>query len=422
MRNKKIGIIGLGYVGLPVAIAFSKKYKVIGYDINQNRINNLSKFTDSTNEVSETILKNALSNNLLITNHINDLSTCNVYIITVPTPIDANKNPDLTALIKATSSVGDLISENDIIIYESTVFPGCTDEVCVPILEKKSNLTYNKDFFCGYSPERINPGDKKHTIENVVKVVSGSTPKITKVIDKLYSSVISAGTYVTSSIRIAEAAKVIENAQRDINIAFINELAIIFNKIKLDTNEVLDAASTKWNFLNFRPGLVGGHCIGVDPYYLAYKARNAGYIPEIILAGRKVNDSVGMFVANQVIEEMKNKNLSLDKSRVLILGFSFKENCPDHRNTRVVDIVNQLVNQKLKYDVFDSVVDKESVYNDYKINMIDNLKDKAYDAIILAVSHEKFKKINLKNLLKNSDSIIYDVKGFLEKKSNIIRL
>ena len=294
--------------------------------------------------------------------------------------------------------------------------------MCVPILEKKSNLTYNKDFFCGYSPERINPGDKKHTIENVIKVVSGSTPQITKVIDKLYSSVITAGTYVTSSIKIAEAAKVIENAQRDINIAFINELAIIFNKIKLDTNEVLDAASSKWNFLNFRPGLVGGHCIGVDPYYLAYKAKNEGYVPEMILAGRKVNDSVGMFVANQVIEEMKNKNLTLEKSRVLILGFAFKENCPDHRNTRVIDIINELVNQKLNYDVYDPVVDKESVYNDYKINMIDNLKDKDYDAIIVAVSHEKFKKINLINLVKSSDSIIYDVKGFLEKKSNIIRL
>ena len=284
MRNKKIGIIGLGYVGLPVAIAFSKKYKVIGYDINLNRINSLSNYTDSTNEITDTILKKALSNNLSITNYINDLSTCNVYIITVPTPIDANKNPDLTALISATSSVGDLIVENDIIIYESTVYPGCTEELCVPILEKKSNLTYNKDFFCGYSPERINPGDKKHTIENVIKVVSGSTPQITKVIDKLYSSVITAGTYVTSSIKIAEAAKVIENAQRDINIAFINELAIIFNKIKLDTNEVLDAASSKWNFLNFRPGLVGGHCIGVDPYYLAYKAKNEGYVPEMILA------------------------------------------------------------------------------------------------------------------------------------------
>tara|TARA_X000000950_G_C13867822_1_gene641571 strand:- start:496 stop:1764 length:1269 start_codon:yes stop_codon:yes gene_type:complete len=422
MRNKKIGIIGLGYVGLPVAIAFSKKYKVIGYDINLNRINSLSNYTDSTNEITDTILKKALSNNLSITNYINDLSTCNVYIITVPTPIDANKNPDLTALISATSSVGDLIVENDIIIYESTVYPGCTEELCVPILEKKSNLTYNKDFFCGYSPERINPGDKKHTIENVIKVVSGSTPQITKVIDKLYSSVITAGTYVTSSIKIAEAAKVIENAQRDINIAFINELAIIFNKIKLDTNEVLDAASSKWNFLNFRPGLVGGHCIGVDPYYLAYKAKNEGYVPEMILAGRKVNDSVGMFVANQVIEEMKNKNLTLEKSRVLILGFAFKENCPDHRNTRVIDIINELVNQKLNYDVYDPVVDKESVYNDYKINMIDNLKDKDYDAIIVAVSHEKFKKINLINLVKSSDSIIYDVKGFLEKKSNIIRL
>ncbi len=392
MRNKKIGIIGLGYVGLPVAIAFSKKYKVIGYDINLNRINSLSNYTDSTNEITDTILKKALSNNLSITNYINDLSTCNVYIITVPTPIDANKNPDLTALISATSSVGDLIVENDIIIYESTVYPGCTEELCVPILEKKSNLTYNKDFFCGYSPERINPGDKKHTIENVIKVVSGSTPQITKVIDKLYSSVITAGTYVTSSIKIAEAAKVIENAQRDINIAFINELAIIFNKIKLDTNEVLDAASSKWNFLNFRPGLVGGHCIGVDPYYLAYKAKNEGYVPEMILAGRKVNDSVGMFVANQVIEEMKNKNLTLEKSRVLILGFAFKENCPDHRNTRVIDIINELVNQKLNYDVYDPVVDKESVYNDYKINMIDNLKDKDYDAIIVAVSHEKIQE------------------------------
>ena len=309
MKKTKIAVIGLGYVGLPVSIAFSRKYKVMGYDINPNRIESLNKFIDSTLEVSTTKLRKALNNNLSITSTINDLKECNIYIITVPTPINSDNTPDLSYLVDATKSVGKILSNNDIVIYESTVYPGCTEEICVPILKKYSKLEYNKNFYCGYSPERINPGDKKHTIEKIVKVISGSTEEAAKKIDKLYSSVIDAGTYVAKSIKIAEAAKVIENTQRDINIAFINELAIIFNKMKIDTNDVLDAALTKWNFLDFKPGLVGGHCIGVDPYYLAYKSKKEGYNPEIILAGRKVNNSIGKFIVNEVVGDMNKRNL-----------------------------------------------------------------------------------------------------------------
>jgi UDP-N-acetyl-D-galactosamine dehydrogenase len=415
MKKIKIGTIGLGYVGLPVSIAFSKKYKVVGYDINLARTTSLNNFIDSTQEISKIKLKTALRKNLSITNDIEKLRDCNIYIITVPTPINLDKTPDLSALLDATKSVGKILSRNDIVIYESTVYPGCTEEMCVPILEFHSKLIYNKSFFCGYSPERINPGDKKHTIEKIVKVVSGSTPSVTKLIDKLYSSVIDAGTYVAKSIKIAEAAKVIENSQRDINIAFINELAIIFNRMNIDTNDVLDAASTKWNFLNFRPGLVGGHCIGVDPYYLAYKAEKEGYSPEIILAGRKVNDYVGEFVANQVIDEMKKRNLFSNPS-VLVMGVTFKENCPDFRNTKVIDILLELKKNKLNLDIYDPLVDKESFKKQHNLVVHNTLPNKKYHAIILAVAHDEFKCVDFESLQESSKTVVYDVKGFLEKK------
>ena len=415
MKKIKIGIIGLGYVGLPVSIAFSKKYKVVGYDINLARTTSLNNFVDSTHEISKIKLKTALRKNLSITNDIEKLRECNIYIITVPTPINSDKTPDLSALLNATKSVGKILSRNDIVIYESTVYPGCTEEMCVPILEFHSKLIYNKSFYCGYSPERINPGDKKHTIEKIVKVVSGSTPSITKLIDKLYSSIIDAGTYVAKSIKIAEAAKVIENSQRDINIAFINELAIIFNRMNIDTNDVLDAASTKWNFLNFRPGLVGGHCIGVDPYYLAFKAKKEGHSPEIILAGRKVNDYVGEFIANQVIDEMKKRNLLL-KPDVLVMGVTFKENCPDFRNTKVIDILSVLKKNNLRLDIFDPLVDKESFKKQHNLIVHNTLPNKKYNAIILAVAHNEFKLVDVESLKKSGKAVVYDVKGFLEKK------
>lgn len=417
MKKTKIAVIGLGYVGLPVSIAFSRKYKVMGYDINPNRIESLNKFIDSTLEVSTTKLRKALNNNLSITSTINDLKECNIYIITVPTPINSDNTPDLSYLVDATKSVGKILSNNDIVIYESTVYPGCTEEICVPILKKYSKLEYNKNFYCGYSPERINPGDKKHTIEKIVKVISGSTEEAAKKIDKLYSSVIDAGTYVAKSIKIAEAAKVIENTQRDINIAFINELAIIFNKMKIDTNDVLDAALTKWNFLDFKPGLVGGHCIGVDPYYLAYKSKKEGYNPEIILAGRKVNNSIGKFIVNEVVGEMNKRHLLSSNSKVLVMGATFKENCPDFRNTRVIDILTELEKQKLSYDIFDPLVDKESFSKHYNLIIHNHLpKNKKYHAIILAVAHDDFKLIDVNSLKQNSKAVVYDVKGFLEKK------
>ena len=415
MKKTKIGVVGLGYVGLPISIAFSRKYKVIGYDINLDRINSLNKFIDSTLEVSKAALRKALKNNFSITTKINALNDCNIYIITVPTPINSDKTPDLSYLIDATMSIGKILSNNDIVIYESTVYPGCTEEVCVPILEKYSQLKYNKNFYCGYSPERINPGDKEHTVEKIVKVISGSTDEVAKKIDKLYSSVINAGTYIAKSIKIAEAAKVIENTQRDINIAFINELAIIFNKMNIDTNDVLEAASTKWNFLDFRPGLVGGHCIGVDPYYLAYKAEKEGHSPEIILAGRKVNDYVGEFIANQVIDEMKKRNLLL-KPSVLVMGVTFKENCPDFRNTKVIDILSELNKNNLSLDIFDPLVDKESFKKQHNLIVHNTLPNKKYHAIILAVAHDEFKLVDVESLKESSKAVVYDVKGFLEKK------
>lgn len=422
MKKIKIGVIGLGYVGLPVAIAFSKKYKVLGFDINSKRINELNRSIDNTLEISTESLKIAKNRNFVLTDNINDLKTCNIYIITVPTPINTDNSPDLTALVLASESVGKILSKNDIVIYESTVYPGCTEEVCVPLLEKHSEMVYNQDFFCGYSPERINPGDKKRTIEKIVKVVSGSNKNTTKKINRLYSSVIDAGTYVANSIKVAEAAKVIENAQRDINIAFINELSKIFSKLNIDTNDVIDAASTKWNFLDFRPGLVGGHCIGVDPYYLAYKAKIEGYKPEIILAGRKVNNSMGKFIVSELFKAYNFNNSLSDKTNVLILGATFKENCPDYRNTRVLDIFNELEDLKVQFDVVDPWIDSDSFFSDHNIKVMNELPNKKYNIIIVAVAHDKFKTIDYEKLKINDDAIVYDVKGILEKPIYTSRL
>jgi len=422
MKNNKIAIIGLGYVGLPVAVLFSKKYKVIGYDINTKRIKELNKFNDTTLEISNNQLKDSLTHNLTITHDISDIKDSNVYIITVPTPIKNNKSPDLGPLLKATKSIGGILSKGDIVIYESTVYPGCTEEECVPILESSSGLSYNNDFYCGYSPERINPGDKEHTIEKIVKVTSGSTPEVANQINQLYSSVIKAGTYKAESIKVAEAAKVIENAQRDINIAFVNELARIFNKMGVDTNDVLDAASTKWNFLNFRPGLVGGHCIGVDPYYLADKAQRLGYNPEIILSGRKVNDYMGNYIADEVRELLHNQNQLSNNSKVLVMGVSFKKNCPDFRNTKVVDIINNLKEQNLKVDIYDPWINQDEFKDDYNLNVSNKLPNQQYDAIILAVAHDSFKEIDIMNLKLNENSIVYDIKGFFDKNLITSRL
>jgi len=422
MKKIKIGVIGLGYVGLPVSVAFSKKFEVIGYDINQDRVDLLNNFIDNTLEISSKKLEQALNNNLTITPKISDLKSCNIYIVTVPTPINNDKTPDLTALLSATRLVGEILSKGDIVVYESTVYPGCTEEECVPILENSSQLKYNKDFYCGYSPERINPGDKHHTIEKIVKVTSGSTDEVANKIDKMYSSIIEAGTYKASSIKVAEAAKVIENSQRDINIAFVNELAKIFSIMGIDTNDVLDAAQTKWNFLNFRPGLVGGHCIGVDPYYLANKAQKLGYNPEIILAGRKVNDDMGIFVANEVVSLLKKEQQSFKDSKVLIMGVTFKENCPDYRNTRVINIINRFQESGLEPDVFDPWIEDDSFEKEYKVSVSKEMPNNKYDAIILAVGHDSFKEIDLRKHKKNSNCIIYDIKGFLHKNLTTNRL
>lgn len=416
MRNIKIGIIGLGYVGLPVSVAFAKEYNVIGYDINSKRVNELNDFNDKTLEVTTISLKQSLAKNLILTNNIQELKSCNVYIITVPTPINLDKSPDLSPLLSATKAIGKLLSKGDIVIYESTVYPGCTEEKCVPILEKESNLLFNKDFYCGYSPERINPGDKSHTIEKIIKITSGSNPRIAKEVDMLYSSVIDAGTFMASSIRVAEAAKVIENAQRDINIAFINELAKIFNKMNIDTNDVIDAASTKWNFLNFRPGLVGGHCIGVDPFYLASKANELGYNPEIILSGRKVNDSMGEFVANEVIQLLMKSNQKSKNIDVLIMGVTFKENCPDFRNTKVIDTINTIKSAGFSLDIFDPWVNDKLFEEENEVVLYNEIPNKKYNAIIITVAHDIFKDIVIENYKKTNDSIVYDVKGILNRK------
>jgi len=422
MSEIKIGVIGLGYVGLPVSVAFSEKYDVIGYDINKQRVDDLNKFHDNTLEITHKKLKNAINKGLIITERINDLKKCNFYIITVPTPINKDKSPNLSALINASTLVANLLKKGDIVVYESTVYPGCTEEVCVPVLEEVSKLKYNTDFFCGYSPERINPGDKEHTIEKIVKVTSGSTPIVSDKIDSIYSSIIKAGTFKADSIKVAEAAKVIENAQRDINIAFMNELAKIFNKMEIDTSDVLKAANTKWNFLDFKPGLVGGHCIGVDPYYLTSKAKKLGYDPQIILSGRKINDDMGTFVADEVIKLLLKKENDLKNAEILVMGVTFKENCPDFRNTKVVDIIRRLKENGLKVDIYDPWVENTHFKTEYGLLVETKIPDKKYDAIIIAVPHDNFKNIDILNHSKSSDSVIYDIKGFLNKKESTKRL
>ena len=411
-ENKKIAVIGLGYVGLPLAIEFGKYFDVIGFDINLKRVSELKKGIDRTLEASTNQIKS--SNGLVFTSNIDDLIDSNVFIVTVPTPIDEFKAPDLKPLIKASEMIGKVLKRGDIVIYESTVYPGCTEEDCVPVLEKTSGLIYNVDFFCGYSPERINPGDKINTLVTIKKVTSGSTFEIAEVIDSLYKTIISAGTHKAPSIKVAEASKAIENAQRDVNISFVNELALIFDRMGIDTQDVLDAAGTKWNFLKYKPGLVGGHCIGVDPYYLAHKSESLGYYPQVILSGRRVNDNMGIFVANKVIKLMIQKGNSIKGANALILGVTFKENCPDIRNSKVKDIYNELRQFNLNVDVYDQHADKEEVYLEYGIRLIDNLGK--YSAIIIAVAHDEFLSLNYELLKKEPNSIVYDLKSFIDKK------
>ena len=423
MEDIKIAVIGLGYVGLPLARLFATKYHVIGFDINCNRVEELRKGVDLTLEVTEELLKSVLINDisaqkgLFCTTSVEDIKECNFYIVTVPTPVDKHKRPDLTPLIKANETVGSVLKNGDIVVYESTVYPGATEEDCVPMLEKYSGLTFNKDFFTGYSPERINPGDKEHTVEKIKKITSGSTKIIGEKINAIYQSVITGGTFLASSIKVAEAAKVIENSQRDINIAFVNELAKIFNLMGIDTQDVLEAAATKWNFLPFKPGLVGGHCIGVDPYYLAQKAQEYGYHPEIILAGRRINDGMGEYVAGQVIKGMIKRNQKVKGAKVLVLGITFKENCPDIRNSKVIDIINALKDYDVDVDIYDPHASSEEVKHEYGVNILNStpisLKNQTYNAVILAVAHEDFRTIDIQQLLKN-DSFIYDVKGILK--------
>ena len=419
-KDYKIAIIGLGYVGLPLAVAFAEKYKVIGFDINDARVNQLNTGHDSTLEIEDQKLKSTLdidnSRNigLFITSDKRVLKDCNFYIVTVPTPTDKHNRPVLTPMIKASETIANFLKRDDIVIYESTVYPGVTEDEMVPVLERVSGLKYNEDFYCGYSPERINPGDKEHTVTKILKVTSGSTAKIATVVDELYKSIITAGTHKASSIKVAEAAKVIENAQRDINIAFVNELSKIFNLIGVDTNEVLEAAGTKWNFLKFKPGLVGGHCIGVDPYYLALKAQEVGYHPEIILAGRRLNDSMGKHVATEVVKLMMQTDLKVIGSKVLLLGFTFKEDCPDTRNTRVIDIYNELVNFDIQVDVYDPWVDQNEVKGEYGIEVDTKLPSGPFAAVILAVAHKEFLSLDVRSFTPNG--IIYDVKGILPKE------
>ncbi|MCX2719846.1 nucleotide sugar dehydrogenase [Lentiprolixibacter aurantiacus] len=423
MNNTQIGIIGLGYVGLPLARLFATKYPVVGFDINAERVAELQAGEDHTLEVEEGLLKEVLKsgpdekNGLFCTNELNKLESCNVYIITVPTPVDKNHRPVLTPLLKASETVGQVLKKGDIVIYESTVYPGATEEDCVPVLEKTSGLTFNTDFFVGYSPERINPGDKEHTVEKILKVTSGSTPEVGKRVDELYASVIAAGTHMAPAIRVAEAAKVIENSQRDINIAFVNELAKIFNLMDIDTHEVLEAAGTKWNFLPFKPGLVGGHCIGVDPYYLAQKAQEVGYHPEIILAGRRLNDSMGQYVASEVIRLMAHKDILIKGSRVLVLGITFKENCPDVRNTGVVNVISKLRDFGTTVSIFDPWANPEEVKEEYGLVTLEQCPSGPFDAIVLTVAHDQFDALDLQSLLA-SKGIIYDVKGKLKIEVN----
>ena len=419
MSSIKIAVVGLGYVGLPLARLFATKYPVVGFDINERRINELQSGTDSTLEVEEDVLRNVLSETpkmdtgLFCSNQLEDISDCNYYIVTVPTPVDSTNRPILTPLYKSSETVGKVLKNGDTVIYESTVYPGVTEEECVPVLEKVSGLKFNTDFFVGYSPERINPGDKEHTVDKILKVTSGSTPETGKKVDRLYASVITAGTHLAPSIKVAEAAKVIENSQRDINIAFVNELAKIFNLMSIDTRAVLEAAGTKWNFLPFRPGLVGGHCIGVDPYYLAQKAQAFGYHPEIILAGRRMNDSMGKYVSSEVIKLMVQRDMKIKAADILVLGITFKENCPDVRNTKAIDVINSLKAYGTQLTVFDPWASQEEVKKEFDLDIVNTMPDKKFAAIVLAVSHKQFLDMDLRNLLKE-EGVLYDVKSVLE--------
>ena len=421
LENSRIAIIGLGYVGLPLAIEFGKKYKVLGFDINQARIEELKSGKDRTNEADLEGLQFAMNLaievdevGLTFSSNLDELKYYNVFIVTVPTPIDQFKAPDLTPLLKASEMLGKILKKGDIVIYESTVYPGCTEEDCVPVLEQHSGLKFNQDFYCGYSPERINPGDKINTLTKIIKVTSGSTPEIAEIVDHLYKSIITAGTHKAPSLKVAEASKAIENAQRDVNISFVNELALIFDRMGIDTNDVLDAAGTKWNFLKYKPGLVGGHCIGVDPYYLAHKAESLGYHPQVILSGRRVNDNMGIFVANKLVKLLISKNHVISKSKVLVLGITFKEDCPDIRNSKVIDIIRELQQFNINVDVFDPHADKHEVAEEYGLKLIDTINN-TYDGIILAVSHNEFLKLKLDSLISSSSSVIFDTKSFLDR-------
>ncbi len=425
INDIKIAVIGLGYVGLPLAVEFGKKHPVIGFDINQHRIEELKSGTDHTLEVSDEELASAKQ--LKFSSDINELAECNFYIVTVPTPIDEYKQPDLTPLVKASTAISSVLKPGDIVVYESTVYPGATEEVCIPELERSSGLVFNKDFFAGYSPERINPGDKQHRVTNILKVTAGSTPEIADLVDDVYNLIITAGTHKAPSIKVAEAAKVIENTQRDVNIALINELAVIFNRMGIDTEAVLTAAGTKWNFLPFRPGLVGGHCIGVDPYYLTHKAQAIGYNPEIILAGRRLNDSMGEYVVTQLVKTMIKKRIQVEGAKVLILGLSFKENCPDVRNTKVIDIVHELKEYNIEVVVFDPWVDAEEAQQEYDIspmNDITNLKNNSYDGIVLAVAHNQFVEMGVEKIreLGKLNHVLYDLKYLFDSELSDIRL
>jgi UDP-N-acetyl-D-glucosamine/UDP-N-acetyl-D-galactosamine dehydrogenase len=426
LENSRIAIIGLGYVGLPLAVEFARKYPTYGFDISVSRVNELNKGIDATLEVVTDDLKSVLRPNtmeldrskegLFLTTTLTDIANCNVYIVTVPTPIDNYKRPDLRPLISASTTIGKILKKGDVVIYESTTYPGCTEEDCVPVLETFSGLKFNEDFFCGYSPERINPGDKVNTLTKIMKVTSGSTSKAGEFVNNLYKSIITAGTHLAPNMRVAEASKAIENAQRDVNISFVNELALIFDRLGVDTNDVLEAAGTKWNFLKYKPGLVGGHCIGVDPYYLAHKAEQVGYHPAVILSGRRVNDNMGMFVANKVIKLMIEKGQTIKGAKALILGFTFKENCPDIRNTRVIDIYKELKQFGLNVDIYDPWASAEEVKHEYSIDILDKLNGGNYHAIIIAVSHNEFKTIDFNAIKDAGNIVVFDTKGFLDRE------
>ncbi len=419
IKNSSIAIIGQGYVGLPLAIEFGKKHQTIGFDINIDRIEDLKNGIDHTNEATPEQLSSAQE--LTFSSDINDIKDSTIYIVTVPTPIDEFKTPDLKPLRAASQMLGEILKKGDIVIYESTVYPGCTEEVCVPLLEESSNLKFNTDFYCGYSPERIVPGDKINTLTTIQKVTSGSTPEIATFVDDLYSSIITAGTFKAASMKVAEASKAIENAQRDVNISFVNELALIFDRVGIDTQDVLDAAGTKWNFLKYKPGLVGGHCISVDPYYLAYKAENLGYHPEVILSGRRVNDNMSTFVANKMIKMLIKAGKQIMGSKILILGVTFKENCPDIRNSKVADVYHELKEFGLQVDAYDYEADPTEVKQEYGIHLLDEIKDK-YDGILFAVSHKKFSMIDIESIKQDAKSIVYDLKGFLPRNQVDSRL